>query len=160
MSVIIRPADENEQVRIKELIKQAHINQRNIHWKNFTVAEDSGQIVGLRQVKHHKAGTREVASGYVISAYRHQGISARLMEAVLDKENGPLFLMCDKKWSGYYQRFGFEPVGPKELPNDFGREYRLARIITRFLSLLARRKLDIIPMKRPSPPSEHHELAE
>lgn len=107
-----------------------------------------GQIAGLRQVKPHRQGTREVASGLVLPEYRRQGISARLMREILAREKGPLYLMCDRQWATYYEQFGFEVVPPKDLPADFGREYRLGRFITRLLSLFARRKLRIIPMRR------------
>lgn len=148
MAIIIRLAAENEQEIIRELIRQARLNQRNLNWQNFLVAESEGQVVGLRQVKTHKEGTREVASGYVLPDYRHQGISARLMEEVLSREKEELFLMCDRKWADYYRRFGFEEVEKEGLPADFGREYRTGRLITTLLSLFARRRIDIIPMKR------------
>jgi GNAT superfamily N-acetyltransferase len=95
----------------------------------------------LRQVKPHRQGTREVASGLVLPEYRRQGIRARLMQEILAREKRPLYLMGDRQWAAYYEQFGFEGVAPKELPADFGREYRL-------LSLFARRKLRIIPMRR------------
>lgn len=148
MSINIRPAVEDDQPTIKGLIRQARLNQRNLNWQNFVVAEKDGQIVGVRQVKTHKAGTREVASGYVLPEFRRQGVSARLMEEVLSREKEELFLMCDRKWADYYRRFGFEEVEKEGLPPDFGREYRIGRLITSLLSLLARRKIDIIPMKR------------
>jgi amino-acid N-acetyltransferase len=149
MSVTVRPAAETEQPQIRALIQQARLNPRNLHWQNFTIAESEGQIVGLRQVKTHTQGTREVASGYVLPEYRHQGISARLMEQVLDREKGNLYLMCDQKWASYYRRFGFEQAASRELPSDFGRQYRIGRIITALLSIPARRRIRIIPMKRP-----------
>ncbi len=64
MSVTIRPAREEEQERIVSLIHQAKISPRNLHWEHFLVAEENGQIAGIRQVKVHSEGTREVGSGY------------------------------------------------------------------------------------------------
>lgn len=148
MSITIRPATEIDQPTITRLIRQAHLNTRQLHWTNFLIAEVDGQIAGLRQVKTHRLGTREVASGLVLPEYRHQGISARLMHEILEQEKGPLYLMCDQQWMTYYERFGFEAVRPKELPRDFGREYRIGRFITRLLSLFAGRKIRIMPMKR------------
>jgi N-acetylglutamate synthase-like GNAT family acetyltransferase len=148
MSVIIRPATEADQATITRLIGQARLNPRHLHWANFLIAEVDGQIVGLRQVKTHAQGTREVASGLVLPEYRRQGISARLMHDILAREQGPLYLMCDRQWAAYYEQFGFEPVAPNELPADFGREYRLGRLVTIVLSLFARRKIWIIPLKR------------
>lgn len=148
MSVIIRPTTEADQATITKLIRQARLNPRHLNWANFLIAEVDGRIVGLRQVKTHAQGTREVASGLVLPEYRRQGISTRLMQEILAREQGPLYLMCDRQWAAYYEQFGFAPVAPNELPADFGREYRLGRLVTMLLSLFARRKIRIMPLKR------------
>lgn len=148
MPVTIRPSTEADQATITRLIRQARLNPRHLHWANFLIAEVDGQIAGLHQVKPHRQGAREVASGLVLPEYRRLGISTRLMQEILAREKGQLYLMCDRQWAAYYEQFGFEGVAPKELPADFGREYRLGRFITRLLSLFAGRKLRIIPMWR------------
>ena len=76
-------------------------------------------------------------------------LSSRLMDAILARENGPRHLMCNKKWVHYYKQFGFlKHVAYSELPSDFAREYRIAKIITGAISLFIAEKLDIVPMKR------------
>jgi N-acetylglutamate synthase-like GNAT family acetyltransferase len=148
MSIIIRPAAEADQSTITSLIREARLNPRNLHWSHFLVAEEDGKIVGLRQVKIHRNGTREVASGLVIPEYQHQGISARLMHEILARENSPLYLMCNEKWVQYYEQFGFKRVALRELPTDFAREYRIGKTITGIISLFVSEKLNIVPMKR------------
>jgi len=59
----------------------------------------NGKIVDIRQVKVYSQGTREIASGFVLPEYEHQGISAQLMNVILARENGPLYLMCRNKWA-------------------------------------------------------------
>lgn len=147
-SITIRPAVEADQTTIKSMVRAAHINPRNLDWARFLVAEEGGRLVGVRQVKIHKHGTREVASGVVHPEYRRQGISAKLMHALLARERGPLYLMCDEKWARYYERFGFQHVESSELPSEFRKEYRTGRIVTALLSFFVRRKIRIIPMKR------------
>lgn len=147
-AIKIRPAVEADEPTIKSMVRAARINPRNLHWGRFLVAEDRGRIVGVRQVKVHKGGTREVASGVVLPEYRRRGFSAELMHAVLARERGSLYLMCDEKWSRYYERFGFRRTKPTELPPDFRKEYRIGRIVTSVLSLFVRRNIRIIPMKR------------
>jgi len=147
MSILVRPAVEADQPTITSLIRGARINPRNLDWSRFLIAEDDGKIVGMRQVKTHRNGTREVASGLVIPEYRHEGISARLMHEILGRENGPLYLMCNEKWVRYYEQFGFKRVAHSELPSDFGREYQIAKIVTGIISLFTADKLHIIPMK-------------
>lgn len=146
-AVLIRPAAPADQHRITSLVWKARLNPRNVHWSRFLVAEDSGKIVGLRQVRIHEQGTREIATGYVKPQYRHQGISARLMKEILARENGPLYLMCNSKWAYYYEQFGFHRISPGELPPDFGREFRIWKTITFPLFLLTSEKTGLIPMK-------------
>jgi N-acetylglutamate synthase-like GNAT family acetyltransferase len=146
-SLTIRPATANDQATITALIRAARLNPRNLQWVNFLVAETQGMIVGIRQVKTHAAGSREVASGYVLPAYRRQGISRRLMEEILRREAGVLYLLCDHEWTAYYRQFGFQVVEVRMLPVDFRWEYRIGRLIT---TLMTRFRLKIVPMMRPA----------
>ena len=83
MTITIRPARQEDQQTIVSYIQQAKLNPRNLHWERFLVAEENGQIIGIRQVKVHAGGTREVGSGFVLPEYRRQGISARLMNEMM-----------------------------------------------------------------------------
>ena len=148
MEVTIRPAQQADQQTLVSYIQQAKINPRNLHWQNFLVAEEMGKIIGIRQVKVHKGGTREVASGFVLPEYRRQGISAQLMNELLRRETGPLYTMVDQPWSPYYETFGFRQVGTGQLPADFRTEYQIGRVITTLLSVFRKEKIRIIPMKR------------
>ena len=148
MTITIRPARAQEQERIVSLIHEARISPRNLHWENFLVAEQEGVIIGIRQVRIHAQGTREVGSGYVLPEYRHRGISARLMNEILGHQKGVLYLMCRDKWVPYYEQFGFRRVRAGDLPSDFRKEYRIGRIMTSFISIFMKDKVRIVPMKR------------
>ncbi|MCI0555408.1 MAG: hypothetical protein L0287_31065 [Anaerolineae bacterium] len=86
--------------------------------------------MGIRQVKVYEQGTREVASGFVLPEYQHREISTQLMNEILVRENGPLYLMCRDKWAFYYEGFGFRHIAVNRLPADFRKEYRIGRMIT------------------------------
>ena len=144
----IRPATEADEATIRSMVRAARLVPTNLHWSRFLVAEEGGRIVGMRQVKVHKGGTREVASGMVLPEYRRRGISAGLMHALLDHEHGPLYLRCKEKWARYYERFGFRRVEPSELPADFRKDYRIGTIIVAILFLFSRSRPRFIPMKR------------
>ena len=148
MAITIRPARQEDQQTIVSFVRQAKINPRNLHWERFLVAEQNGNVVGIRQVRIHPEGTREVASGFVLPEYRNQGISARLMNEILAREKGPLYSLIDQKWLSYYEQFGFRRVDVKELPFDFRKEYRIGRIVTSLLSLFRKDKIQVIPLKR------------
>jgi len=148
MAITIRPAQQEDQPTIVSFVQHAKINPRNLHWQNFLVAEENGQTVGIRQVKVHSQGTREVASGFVLPEYRRQGISARLMNEILSREKGTLYLMCRDIRAPYYEQFGFRRVAVNPLPSDFRKEYRIGRFVTSLLSIFKKDKVRIIPMKR------------
>jgi len=148
LAINIRPARQEDQQTIVSFIQQAKINPRNIHWENFLVAEENGKIIGIRQVKVHAGGTREVASGFVLPEYQRQGISARLMNELLSREAGTLYLMCRDKRAAYYEQFGFQRVAVGPLPPDFRKEYWIGRTITSMVSIFRKDKIRIIPMKR------------
>lgn len=148
MTISIRRAPEADQTTIVSLIRRAKINPRNLHCQNFLVAEENGQVVGIRQVKVHSQGRREVASGFVLPEYRRQGISSRLMNELLARETGPLYTMVNEKWAPYYEQFGFKRVDVSQLPSDFRKEYGIGRIVTLLLSIFAKDKIRIIPLKR------------
>jgi N-acetylglutamate synthase-like GNAT family acetyltransferase len=148
MLITIRPAVESDQSTIISFIHQAKINPRNLRWQRFLVTEENGKIVGIRQVKMHKQGTREVASGFVLPKYRRRGISVQLMNEILSRESGTLYLMCRDIRALYYEKFGFQKVDSKGLPSNFHKEYRIGRIITTLGSILTKDRVRIIPMKR------------
>jgi N-acetylglutamate synthase-like GNAT family acetyltransferase len=148
MTLTIRPAREEDQTIIVSFVRQAKINPQNLHWLNFLVAEEDNKVVGIRQVKTHKQGTREVGSGFVLPEYRRQGISARLMNELLARETGSLYTMINQRWAPYYEQFGFRRVEVDQLPTDFRQEYWIGRIVTSLISLFQKDKIRIIPMKR------------
>lgn len=149
MFITIRPALKKDRFVIRALIYRACLNPSNLNWQRFVVAEQGGKIIGVRQVKTHRDGSREVASGFVLPRYRRQGVSRRLMAALLEGETNPLYLMCDEKWADYYAQFGFRQEHPRHLPACFLREYHIMKTIFGFASrLVLGEKLCVIPMKR------------
>ena len=148
MTIHIRPAVEADQLTIVSFIHQAKINPRNLRWERFLVAEENEEVIGIKQVKVHKHGTREVASGFVLPEYRRQGIIAKLMNEILSREKGTLYLMCRDKRASYYEQFGFRKVDRTQLPLDFHKEYRIERIITTLVSIFSKDQVHIIPMRR------------
>ncbi len=128
-TVSLRPATEADQKTIKTIVHEAGINPRGLDWQRFLVAEDQGQIVGIGQIKPHSDGSRELASIAVIPERQEQGIASRIIQGLLEKETGPLYLMCLDKMDEFYPRFGFRRIdSPTDLPPYFRRMYRFARV--------------------------------
>jgi N-acetylglutamate synthase-like GNAT family acetyltransferase len=131
----IRTATEADQPAIVLLIKEANINRMSLKWPNFLVAEDEGAIVGLGQVKQHGDGSRELASIAVVPARQGQGIGSAIINTLLEREPGVLYLTCRSQLEHYYERFGFHTLGATKYPPYFKRMIPLVNSIGRLFRL-------------------------
>jgi N-acetylglutamate synthase-like GNAT family acetyltransferase len=120
-SLMIRPAREMDQAEITRIVRSSNINPFGLRWPRFLVAEDLGRIVGVGQVKQHGDGSRELASIAVIPEYRHKGIATAVVNALLARESGVLYLTCRRQMEPFYNRFGFVTVGRDEMSPYFRR---------------------------------------
>lgn len=148
MALTIRPARQEDQQTIVSYIRQAKLSSRNLHWERFLVAEENGQIIGIRQVKIHPQGTHEVGSGYVLPEYRRQGVSRHLMNEILSRETGTLYTMINEKRASYYEGFGFRTVDLHQLPSDFRKEFQRRQVVIYARDFFKKVKVRIIPMRR------------
>jgi N-acetylglutamate synthase-like GNAT family acetyltransferase len=148
MSFTVRRAERKDRFTIRVMVYRACLNPFGINWERFVVAEADGRVIGVRQVRILRDGTREIASGVVLPAFRRLGVGTRLMESLLERERGPLYLMCDGKWEHYYRQFGFQVVENEDLPGSFRREYGIMRILFETASrVVLRQDMSLITMK-------------
>ena len=148
-SVSIRPATAADQGAIAGLIREVRLNPRDLDWHRFVVAaDDRAGLVGCAQVRVHARGTRELASVAVTADRRGSGIGGQLVEAILARDPGDLYLMTRRETASYFERFGFRRIAPAEAPSDFRRQFRIGQIFTTIISPLARRRIRIVPMRR------------
>jgi N-acetylglutamate synthase-like GNAT family acetyltransferase len=141
--MIIRPARATDQPTIKKIVRQADINPMNLDWRHFLVAEENDAIIGIGQVKQHGDGSRELASIATIPARRKQGIARAIIEALLARETGTLYLTCREQLEPFYARFGFRKIARDQMPPYFRRLIRIVNIVAPVL-----RGVRIIVMKR------------
>jgi N-acetylglutamate synthase-like GNAT family acetyltransferase len=126
---------------INRLIWSAGLNPMSLHWPGFLIAEEAGRdgaarIVGIGQVKQHGDGSRELASIAVIPERQGRGIAGQIIQALLAREPGPLYLTCRPELETFYARFGFLSVSSlSAMPPYFRRIFRLVR----FFALLGPR---------------------
>jgi amino-acid N-acetyltransferase len=143
--VTIRPTEASDQQAIHKLIRQVRINPTGLDWERFLVAVDNhGKVIGCGQIKPHSDGSKELASIAVSPKYRHQGIASALIEQLLEKSTGDLYLMCRSSLGIFYERFGFQPVDGIDLPPYFKKMKRLAR----WLKSLDKNGETLLVMKR------------
>ena len=126
------------------MIHEAGINPMSLDWRRFVIAQEDGAVVGIGQIKLHGDGSRELASLAVIPGRRGQGIGGEIIQTLLAREEGVLYLTCRDELEPYYTRFGFRKIARDEMPPYFRRIMRLAHV---FMAL-SRRGVQIIVMKR------------
>ncbi len=142
-SYTIRSARADDAATIKALIRAEHLDPFNVHWQNFLVAEEAGRIIGIGQVKPYPSG-RELGSLAVVSDRRQNGVGGAIIQALIEREHGPLLLFCLAFREPYYAKFGFQRCGLRDLPGEFKWKYALGTVFTR---LVGRR---LIVMRRPN----------
>jgi N-acetylglutamate synthase-like GNAT family acetyltransferase len=112
----IRPATAADQATIRAIVRAGRINPFGLAWSRFLVAERAGVVIGVGQIKPHRDRSRELASIAVAAPYQGQGIGGALIQALLAQATPPLFLICLDRLTGYYRRFGFQPIAAHAMP--------------------------------------------
>ena len=140
----LRPAHETESRALKDLIHYVGINPMGLDWKRFVVAVDSqDQIIGIGQLKPHGKEILELASIAVYPEFQGQGIARAIIEYLLKESPRPLYLMCESKNGGLYEKFGFREIPYGEMPRYFQRISKLAGLA----NTLARHEERLLVMK-------------
>ena len=132
---IIRPARESDQAILRQIINKARLNPLGISWRAFDIVEGArGQVLGCGQIKHHREGSKELASLYIAPEFRGQGIAAALIRQLQSKARSDLWLTCRSDLIPFYKRFEFTEVGdPTQMPRYFRRVWQLFRLFTRLV---------------------------
>jgi amino-acid N-acetyltransferase len=105
----IRPATEQDDTTIKQMVSREHLDPTSVKWRHFLVAERDGKIVGIGQVKEYP-GCLELGSLVVLREYRGQGIAGELIRALEARAGRPLYLTCRSRMQHYYAGFGYERI--------------------------------------------------
>ena len=123
----LRPATMPDSRAIRALIRQAGINPLDLNWRRFILAIGAANdILGCGQLKPHSDGSIELASIAVKENYRGVGIGKKIIEYLISTSpTDTLYLTCRSGLGKYYERFGFIPISPEEMPRYFRRVYRV-----------------------------------
>ena len=140
----IRSAVAADEAVIKAMIRTERLDPMNVHWPNFLVAEDTsmGRIIGIGQIKPYRSG-RELGSLAVVTDRRQNGVGGAIINALIERERGPLLLFCLAFREPYYAKFGFRRCGLRDLPGEFKVKYALGTVFTRLVGrrLIVMRRL-------------------
>jgi amino-acid N-acetyltransferase len=152
-AVGFRPATEQDQQAIRDLVRAERLNPTGINWPNFMVADMAGRIVGAVQIRKHSDGSRELGSLVVAKDHREHGIASRMIDTLLADEREPVWMITSEPYAKAYARWGFERIEPAAAPVKVRFNYRmgrLARIVSFFRRLPMRRLviLERLPVER------------
>ena len=123
----LRPATLADASTIRNIISQVRINPLALDWRRFTLAIDTGnKVIGCGQIKPHSDGSFELASIAVLPEWRNKGVARRLIEYLLARHPGTMYLTCQSNLGPMYQKFGFKSTETTEMTPYFR---RLSRIV-------------------------------
>ena len=148
----LRPATKHDQKTIRTLVYEGQINPFGLRWQNFVLAiVDSGEVVGVGQLKPHRGGVIELASIAVRPAYQGQGVAHQIIEHLLAQADQPVWLMCADRLTSFYEPFGFVQVTDLAAMPVY---YRRVRRGMQLLNLFVNGRLAIMVNKhKPEMPS-------
>jgi amino-acid N-acetyltransferase len=140
MSITVRPATPEDQAAIRALVHAERLNPTGLHWPNFVVATQGPAIVGAAQMRRHPDGSRELGSLVVAPHARGQGISTRLIEALLAQESRTVHVITEAKHATRYAAWGFRTIEPADASGSVRWNHRLGRLAG-IISFFKRRPL-------------------
>jgi amino-acid N-acetyltransferase len=143
---IIRPATEEDQPAIRALARAERVKPIGLNWPNFVVAVDGEAIVGAVQMRKHGDGTRELGTLVVRSDARGKAIAARMIDALLARQQERVYMITGEAYAAHYARWGFRAIDLASAPSSIRRNYLMGSIGGGMISMLmgrSRRRLAI-----------------
>ena len=150
--ITIRSAMKQDEAAIHRLVRAERLNPADLDWRRFVVAAYEAAVIGTVQLRCHGDGSREVGSLVVRQDARRRGIASRLIDALLERARGRVFMITGAPFAAHYARFGFRPIQALDAPRHILRNYALGQLFGGFLSLLcgrSPRRLVILDRRMP-----------
>ncbi|MEM6285388.1 MAG: GNAT family N-acetyltransferase [Chloroflexota bacterium] len=119
----------------------AGLDPTDLHWAHFLIAEHAGQIVGIGQVR---PAASELGSLVVVPYFRGQGAGGMLIDALVARTAGDVYLECNATLAPYYARHGFTEIAPAQAPPALRRKAMIGGRVAKWFGLR------LAVMKRPS----------
>ncbi len=126
----LREATTDDSWTIRRLVIAGGINPTSLDWRRFVLAvTPENRVIGCGQVKLHRDGSLELASIAVAPEWRGQGVARAIIERLLEKNSGEVYLMCRSGLMDLYEKFCFHVIQEDEMPRYFHKVSRLAGIV-------------------------------
>lgn len=137
MKFNLRPANQSDQSKIRQIVRQVGINPFGLDWRRFILAvTPDGEIIGIGQIKIYRDQLQELASIGVRPEYQGEGVAHAIIDYLINASQGSLYLTCQNELEPLYSEFGFRIIYEDEMPVHFLRIQKLANL---FCKLFRRR---------------------
>jgi amino-acid N-acetyltransferase len=139
VTVTIRRATEQDEQAIRALAHKERVNPTGIHWPNFLVATEGDALIGAVQMRRHADGSRELGTLVVEEHARGRSVAAQLIDMLLAREQGRVYMITGAAHAGHYARWGFRPIDLVLAPGAIRRNYRIGSFGGGLISFFMRR---------------------
>ena len=106
---------------IESCIEEFRLDNEDVNYDQFIVAEEDGNVVGFGRVKPYRY-CFELGCLAVIANYRNRGIGSSIVNRLMhDFPGDDIWITTDIP--RYFERFGFQPTteAPQEIMDKIGR---------------------------------------
>ncbi len=112
----VRPARTTDLPAIEGLLISAEGDLEVLHQDQFVVAVDvDGVVVGCCRLRPYPDFC-ELASLVVGSHIRDRGIGREIINSLMERYSGPIYLICEDNVVDFFHRFGFVGILETEMP--------------------------------------------
>lgn len=154
-AIVIRRAVAADEPVIHAMVRRERLNPHHLYFRNFAVAVMGDEIVGASQIRHHRDGSLELGSVVVTPPWRGRGISARIIEFLLEGEANVVHVITRRRHAHHYERWGFEPIPSRLAPGLIRLNFRIGDTIGTVMALVQRRRVNrLMILRRPATVAE------
>ena len=109
MPVNIRPAQNEDYLRVKKLLEELYLYYADLAFKDFWVAESKGKIVGAVQIEEFKDFLFLGSLGVAADQQNH-GIAKALLDKILKNQKKDVYLYTIIP--EFFKKLGFKTITP------------------------------------------------
>jgi N-acetylglutamate synthase-like GNAT family acetyltransferase len=134
----VRPAQVTDIFAIEGLLVSADGDLENLAEDQFVVAEDEdGAILGCGRLRPYPDFC-ELASLAVDQEVRARGVGRVIVSSLLERYQGPIYLICEDNVVDFFRRFRFECIPETDMPAGLRPKWEYFAALTGHMNVMRR----------------------
>ena len=134
----VRPAQVTDIFAIEGLLVSADGDLENLAEDQFVVAEDEdGAILGCGRLRPYPDFC-ELASLAVDQEARAGGVGRGIVSSLLERYQGPIYLICEDNVVDFFRRFRFECIPETDMPAGLRPKWEYFAALTGHMNVMRR----------------------